>query len=65
MTPNTISDDLVQALDDLNSMLDTAKRLQQKHIPQLAGDIERIVAILADKVRHLDPEQFEHVADYQ
>jgi hypothetical protein len=65
MAANITPEDLERVVADLNSMLDTAKRLQQEQIPQLAGDIERIVAILADKVRHLDPEQFEHVAEFQ
>lgn len=63
----TVADagDLSDVVRELNSMLDTAKQLQRQKVPQLSGDIERVVAILADKVRHLDPEQFEHVTDYE
>ncbi len=61
----TTQQDLESVVERLSEMLETAKSLQQEHHIQLEGDIERLVAILADKIRHIDPERFEHVTEFE
>ena len=55
-----------EIIDSLKEIFTTSQELAALHNPALEGDIQIVLAIIADKLRNLDPSgNYSHQIDYE